>query len=268
LTIVCYSSPNTNWRCTIKRKIIIGFLSLALILLLVIPTACVAKRATDSSPSSSSSSSIEQDITSIQKDIKELKSKIASLPTSSGSNYDSDIEALQGDIDNLYTEIENLNEELYNVLDEIETMLADWEEEQVAAEEEEEELVKNITRWYLEATSSDDNVSIVESHSPSRIEEADTYDVRLVLANSSTNSIDFHIFVDLIPKDSSTKTYIDERNTWLDTVNSPYYMWDTDVSTRGDDKHTRRISFESDPITLPAEESTELKLELNLEYET
>jgi len=251
---VCYSSLNTNWRCAIKRKIIVGFLSLALILFLVIPTACVAKRDTDSSPASSSSSSIEQDITTLRKDVKDLQSKIASLPTSSGSNYDADIEALQSDIDNIYTEIESLNDELYSVLDEIETMLADWEEEQQVEEEISGDVYEDV-RWEF-----DDDVTIIKSAYQStdisedlvafvtapikRIEEG-TYDVEVTIETTSSylsGRLGFELMLETTKHDDYVA--IDEKKTELYSVGSSRLDWVADFFTK--DELCRRIYFESD----------------------
>jgi len=268
---VCYSSLNTNWRCAIKRKIIVGFLSLALILFLVIPTACVAKRDTDSSPASSSSSSIEQDITTLRKDVKDLQSKIASLPTSSGSNYDADIEALQSDIDNIYTEIESLNDELYSVLDEIETMLADWEEEQQATADE-DETVSTITKWYIDAQFEDALPATLEindyvSVKPSRIEENDIY--RIEVDIEGTGEIDDNsLIVTLTPRTKDTS--IDTEKTFLDFASTPRGVdWWTDFTPTakgGVSVDCRKIEFYSDDFDLKVEDDFTIKLDLDLCY--
>ena len=179
--------------------------------------------------------------------------------------------------------MESLQEELDNTLAEVDTMLAEWEEEQVVAEEAEQ--ADELTRWSLEVSNSNSLVVVDQYHSPSRIEESDIYDIRLTLYNNMTNSDgdlialnDLYLDLTFTPQ-SSSAVYINEKNTWLDTVKSPYIFWEMDVVTRGDDKYTRRISFTSERITVPKGEwldeanhelgvkpTMELQLEFNLEY--
>ena len=208
-----------------------------------------------------------------------MQSKIASLPASSGGNYDDDI-------DNLYAEIESIREELDTTLLTVEDMLAKWEEEQVTTNEEQS---NTTTRWGIECSSSysSSEIKIDWYSSPSRIEEADIYKIRLTIYNSKVDAIgnpveikDLYIDIDLTPN-SGDEVFVNGKNTYLDTIQSPYYWWDMDVVTRGENEYTRRISFVSEKITAPAATSITkedgtveitpseiiLTLELELEYQ-
>lgn len=159
-------------------------------MLLVVPTACVAKRDTPSSPSSSSSS-VEQDIATLKKDVKDLQSKIASLPESSGGNYDSDIATLQSDIDNIYTVLEGFDEEFYNVLDEVDTMLADWEVEQETDTDNNNNTtdVDETTRWSLDVWTDYESFNLLKATLDyKKIEDEDDYDIWLSFKNTNIKS--------------------------------------------------------------------------------
>jgi len=186
LTWVCYSSLNTSWRCTIKRKILLSFLSFTLILALIFPTACVAKRP---STSPASSGTDADRITALESKVGQLQSKIASLPTSSG-NYDGDIEALRADIDSLYTNLDDLHTELYDILDEVDTMLADWEEVQTTNTNTDTDAIGTTTRWSLDAWTDYDSFKLLDIDLDSKkIEDEDDYTIWLLLYNDSHATI-------------------------------------------------------------------------------
>ena len=196
-----------------------------------------------------------------------MQSKIASLPTGSGGNYDSDI-------DNIYVEIESLRDNFDGILAEVDDMLAEWEEEQQTTNSSSNSSNSGTTRWDLDVSSSYNisDVLIDVFVSPSRIEEADVYKIRLTIYNRTVVEVkDLCIYLDLTPK-SGDVVFVNDKNTFLDTTRSPYYWWDTEVITRGEDNYTRRISSTSEKITVPAAVSntqpseTSLTLELNLEY--
>lgn len=195
------------------------------------------------------------------------------MPTSSGNNYDADIEALQSNIDGFYEEIDSIREELDDTLTEIDTMLADWEEEQATSNSESE--TNTTTRWSIDCSSTYliTEVGISVYTSPSRIEEEDIYRIRLTIYNHKTSIVNnLQIDLNFTPK-TGDKVFINEKNTYLDTVQSPYYWWDMDVITRGNEDYTKRISFLSEQVTVPAAVGTTwgkliLELEFNLEYQS
>jgi len=194
------------------------------------------------------------------------------LPTSSGGNYDSDI-------DNIYAELENLGEELDNTLAEVDDMLAAWEDEQVIQEEEEEESEQSDeTAKFTPTITSNKDVSVIAFEplyiQPWKIEEEDVYRINVKGYNPLEESGEFttditalQIYITFTPG-TGDKVYIDEDNTGLFTMALPYYEWDTDVVTRGDDKYCRRISCTSQPINLVASEEAPMDFfTMSLEFE-
>jgi len=249
--IVVESSITLNWRCLIKRKIILSVLSFVLILALIASTACVPKR--DGASPSNPASTDDDRIAALESKVSQLQSKIASLPAGSGGNYDSDI-------DNIYAEIESLREELGDILTEVDDMLAGWEEEQQTVQEEEEQATD--VRWSRDITSNytEADVMIDYWQTPSRMDSEGDYTIKVTLMNNRPVAItDFVLDLTFTP---SGKPYVDQKNTFLDTMSSPYTLWDTEIVTRGDDEYCRRISNMSEKIKLEPGESNTLQLQL------
>ena len=257
-----------------RKKILLVVLSSILIMSLLLTLGCVPKQNNGSPSPGNSPSSVEQDVASLKSSVNELRSKLASLPAS--QDYGRDIDSLEAQINDLQMQLDD-------ALTQVDETLAAWEEEQAVQQEEEQEeaLTDSVVRWNVEVLSSTDSVTVDEYHTPSRIEESDIYDMRLTVYNNTTTAInDLYLSLDFTPRDSSLYTYIDEKNTWLDSTRSPYIMWDIDVVTRGTEKYARRISFTSDAIKVPAgtlidpadpskginPASVILQLEFSLEY--
>jgi len=226
--------------------------------------SCVPKR-TSTNPSNPTSSDADR-IAALESKVNQLQSKIASLPASSGGNYDSDIE-------NLYEEIANTREEFDNVLAEVDDMLATWEEEQQVAQEEEEQTTS--VRWERDVLSNylETDVAIDYWQTPSRMESDGDYTIKVALTNKKTvlvGEVVTPVAIDDLILDitftPNGKPYIDKKNTFLDTVSSPYTLWDTEIVTRGDDEYCRRISNMSEKIKLNPGEELQLKLEFVLTY--
>ena len=246
--------------------------------LTLVSSSCVPKRTNTSNPSNSTADSDR--IAALESKVGQLQSKIASLPAASQSqDYSNAINKLQGDIDGLYDALDDFQAQVDDAIAGVDVTLADWEEQweekQVVAEEIAQE--DNFTRWSLEAYTNytDEEVNVGIYTSPSRIDEVGTYKIKLTVSNYMPTAItNLYVSLDMMPKTGDI-VFIDDKNTYLDTTRSPYYLWDVDVATRGTDKHTTRISFTSDSITVPAATSsiepivpseTILILELDLEY--
>jgi len=208
-SVICYNSTILNWRCAIKRKIILSLISFILILVLVIaPIACVTKRtATDNNDNLGSSDTDR--IAALESKVSQLQSKIASLPTSSGGNYDADIAALQKDIDNTYAEMENFSDELDNTLAEVDDMLTDWEEEQADNEEQTsntDTATDDTTRWSLNVWTDYESINLLEVDLDSnRIEDEDDYTIWLLLYNRNHRSLNENGIAVLADGDVSAK---------------------------------------------------------------
>ena len=235
---LCYSSLNTNWRCTIKRKVIFSLLSLALILALIIPTGCVPKKTTtESTPASEYATKAE---------VQALRDKLASLPAPSG-DYDEDIAALQEDIAMLQEDIDALREELYDTLAEVDATLAEWEEKQATTNT----ATSAVTRWSVDAFVDADNVDVLVECSKT-IKEEDDYTIWLYLTNTSDIDIPIkEIGVTFSPK-SGDRVIVDTEAILLENATPPYWDWDIGVKTRKTDGTCVRIDADADVrYTLP-----------------
>ena len=238
---------------------------------MVVSTACVPKRDTVANPSNPAPADTAS-ITALEAKVKKLESEVASLLKSSPGNYDADIEDLQSQMDDLQTQLDD-------VLVEVDDMLATWEEGQADNSANQSD---GTTRWRGGWTTNYPNSDAIPGveldlySSPSYIEDADIYKIRLTIYNYMTKGIsDLYVDIDFTPK-SGDIVFVDEKNTYLDTVQSPYYWWDMEVLTRGEEEYARRITFTSEKMTVPAATTdgtvvtpseTTLTLEFNLEYQ-
>ena len=229
---VCYSSLNTNWRCTIKRKIILSFLSFVLILALIFPTACVAKR----TPTTSSTGTDDDRIAALETKVSQLQSKLASLPASSEGNYDTDIE-------NIYAELENIYEELDSVLADVDAMLENWEDEQVSTDANGTDTngtnttddVDDTTRWSLDVWTDYESYNLLDIDVDSKkIEDEDDYTIWLLLTNANIKS-SYHGKLSTEPSIAAIGDYYydtgDEKMWQLTEVDSELWWLEVDFAS-------------------------------------
>lgn len=114
------------------------------------------------------------------------------------------------------------------------------------------------------------------SFSPSKIQEADDYTVYIDIENNTLTRItDLWLEVAFTPRTGSRVT-VDEDEVYLDTVYSPFYVWEVEVPTRPEGS-CRRIIFStgkdidvpagtvSDGVFIPG--LTQLRLVFTLAYE-
>ena len=158
--------------------------------------------------------------------------------------------------------MDNLQTQLDDVLIEIDERIAAWEEEQQAVEEEEEAAINVKWSHDIEANYLETDVRIDYWQTPSRMESEGDYTIKVTLTNLKIEAItDYELYITYTP---NGKPYVDNNSTFLDTINSPYTLWDTEIVTR--DEYCRRISCSSEKIKLNASEELQLKLEFVLTY--
>lgn len=123
----------------------------------------------------------------------------------------------------------------------------------VEPEEEEEPELGETTRWSKDFYSTNYGVARVtmDCHfSPSKIEEEDDYTIRLYLANQTETPITNCIMELAITPRTGDRVIVDENKLFLDTTNSPYYLWDMEIVKRSDGS-CRRVLFTSSKIGIP-----------------
>ena len=222
---------------------------------LIALVACVPKR-DNVNPANSNSTDADR-IAALETKVSQLQSKIASLPTSSGNNYDADI-------DNLQVQIEDLQTQLDDILVEIDDRISVWEKEQEATQEEEEAATNVKWSWDITSNYNENDVMVDYWQTPSRMESENDYTVKVTLKNNIATAItDLILDITYTPNGNP---YVDEKNTFMDTISAPYTLWDTEIVTRGDDEYCRRISNMSEKIKLGVGEELQLKLEFILTY--
>jgi len=264
-----------------RRKLALVLLSVALILSPAVTTGCL-KSASSKPVNPAPASADAQDIAKLKADVSQLQAKIASLPAPSATSdaqvatLKTDLTRLQSDIDKLQKQVDAMSK-LQSDLTSIQAHLATIDERLVKLEKVPTTPSPTTeiatTRWTWEvSTNASNNVEVSTYVSPSRIEDAGTYKIRLTILNKATSiNRDLRVGIVFTPTMGDI-VYIDEKNTYLDTTQSPYYFWDMTVITRGADKYVRYLSILSEPITVPAAisatepSSTQLMLEFNLKY--
>lgn len=225
-----------------------GFLSLILILTLIVPISCVARRTT--ADSSNSASTDTERITTLESKVSQLQAKIASLPQADSTDYSGDIEQLQGQMDDLQTQLDD-------ILTGVDEKLASFEEEQQAVEEQTASAA--TTRWTMDMAlggTYSDNLTVDSYYStPSRIEEDDTYRIGITLVNTGPEVKGVYVIVYLVPKTKDTS--VNTVYTAMDSSRSPYLEWWSDfrpTPSSGSESsvNCRRIEFTSDEFNVPA----------------
>jgi hypothetical protein len=106
-------------------------------------------------------------------------------------------------------------------------------------------------------------VDVYYQQSPSPIDDADTYEIRLNLTNTTNETISDYVLE--LTYSPNAVVSVDPKRTFIDTVNSPYTIWYVDIVKRSDGS-CRRISAESEPVKLLASETIQLRLEFTLVY--
>lgn len=205
---------------------------------------------------------------------------------------DSDVESLNSRIDELETLVSNLNftisyDEVTGLKDVLDNIKEDIEELKTAKEEE-IIAISTTTRWSVDIAFEEDygtDITLDTSIKPTRVEEEDTYRIKIDILNSSTTVAktisDAILSIILIPNNKDT--YIDASNTFIDSASSPYLDWEADfrpepVSGSVASVDCRRIELTSEEFnfTVPiATTTTEgvvvpgaytLKLDFDLAY--
>jgi TolA-binding protein len=252
-----------NGRCAIKRRLILGLLSLVLIFVFTSATACVPKRTTtDTTPTTSTSADSER-ITALEDKVNQLQAKLASLPSSDNStDYSGEITALQSDIENIYAQFEETQNQIDDAVSQVDDTLAAWEEEQA---QEQVAIVNSTTRWDIEVSCSNPDATVEVEVNPSRIDEADTYDIDIQVTNSTgTDMTGIYLLAYYLPRDATT--LVDSNDTDMYPASSPMINWSVDVITKSSGQ-TRRIECESAKFNLAAGASLVIRTEFDLAYQ-
>lgn len=259
-----------------KRKIFIFTVATIIVIValaLSFTAGCVPKASSSSSSSAPSTTDLNSKITTNSTKLATLETTLNNLITKVNTTVGKD---WSGDINSQSNRISNLESQL----DSLQQRVASLESANSGNSSDSSSDSDETTRWDMDVSTNytETDVGVGRYISPSRIEEADIYKIRLTLKNYKTTAItDLYVDISFTPK-TGDRVFVDEDNTFLDTIISPYYLWDMDFITRGDEDYTRRISFMSEQIDLPAAtpatetdpvipSETLITLEFSLEYE-
>jgi len=217
-------------------------------------------------------------ISELQKGLVSLDARLAKLEgnttTTDTTTLQADLAKLRSDLDSLVTanaEREATIAQLTATIAALQNRIAALEEE---ASSEEPETIEATARWYWEAyklNNLDKDVVVCPSlgcsTSPSKIEEADDYKVYIEIQNNELVDInDLQIEVAFRPK-TGARVVVDEDEIYLETIMSPFYTWDLELSTRSTDETCRNIIFTSGKIIrVPASDICRMELIFTLAY--
>ena len=151
-------------------------------------------------------------------------------------------------------------------MSQVDDTLTAWEEQQATeTETETETLATTSTRWDIEVSCSNSDATVEVEISPTRIDEADTYDIDIQVTNPTGDAMTgIYLLAYYLPRDATT--LIDSEDTDMYPVSSPMLNWNIDVITKSGGQ-ARRIECESDKFNLAAGASLVIRTEFDLAYQ-
>jgi len=257
-----------------KKRITLVVITISLIALLLVPTACVPKK--DASPSKSTETEeFHSRITSLESKTASQAKQITALKNQESKDWQPAIDQLTSDLNKTNTKITEQETEIARLDATLKEAL------RIIEEEEETIATDETTRWkftderIIYPKSVPDSILVtVDDIDPRRIEEDGLYEVEVRIYNYGTTPWDMgslELELTLKPDDY---TPVNRSDTYLDSDSHPWLEWDTDfiLKTREGEKVCRRIVFTSDrynfsPTTLAPEQYYSLPLVLELFYD-
>lgn len=259
-----------------KKGILIVTLILILLLVSSLFTGCIPKKA-----SSSSSSSSDPEPTNVENRLASLERAVSQIQSNPSGNS-ADIDSLNSRISNLQNQIDNLQQENSKLLNDYNNLRNDFinykDEQAENAPSATNSTGEDYTTWdpdFYIWTEKEPSNFFIDHYVRGKIDEEDFYDIKLTIYyNNDDGDTDDSITTKMIlsgdftPK-SGDIVFVDDNNTFIDTVSNPHYLWSVDLTTRGDQKYTRRINAESEKftVTLYENDPLEITLEFSLAYE-
>lgn len=240
-----------------RKRILV---TLAIIPIIIFATGCgiFGGSEPETTPASGTTPGTLAAISELQNALVKLDARVATLE----SNNPADTTALQADLAKLRSDFDALvatTTTQGTKITELESTIATLNA-RIAALEPTATATETTCRWSSEVYNlnhlnllSDGvtpEVRIDYTLNPSKVQEADDYKIYLDIYNNTTTAInDLQIEICFTPK-TGANVIVDEDEIFLDTTVSPYYVWDTDITTRSDGT-CRRITFDTDLVKVP-----------------
>jgi len=255
------------------KRVVIGLMTLLIVAMLVLPGCSLMGGSDTPEPTApvtpatlpqlqTEVGALKSQVATLSGQIATLNSQIAALPTTPTdvSTLQSNLSILQGQVAELSALIASLTTRLTTA----ETTLGNWDSGSGGSGTSGNGTVSTPITWYvsvsdwgagcyngtilLTPTEIDNIVVEVADIDPSRIKEADLYEIQVEIVNDNSFEVTLHDFTMELVFRPNGYAMVDIDNTYLDSDSSPYMSWDSDflIREREGEEACRRITFSSD----------------------